>query len=52
MIILPLLCLSMTMAAQNDIENHHADDSTDVFFRHLKLNELTVTGVADWWIAK
>jgi iron complex outermembrane receptor protein len=25
--------------------DQHAEDSTDVFFRHLKLNELTVTGV-------
>ena len=32
------------MAAQTS--NHkHAEDSTDVFFRHLQLNELTVTGV-------
>ena len=51
-IILPLLCLSMTLAAQDDgehhpsdIKDHHAEDSTDVFFRHLQLNELTVTGV-------
>ena len=41
-IILPLLCISTAMAAQ---EHNHAEDSTDVFFRHLKLNELTVTGV-------
>ena len=32
------------MAAQESKHNHEAD-STDVFFRHLKLNELTVTGV-------
>ena len=51
-IILPLLCLSMTLAAQDDgehhssyIKDHHANDTTDVFFRHLQLNELTVTGV-------
>ena len=45
-IILPLLCICTTMAAQdNDKTHHHAEDSTDVFFRHLKLNELTVTGV-------
>lgn len=44
-IILPLLCLSMTLAAQENATHHHADDSTDVFFRHLQLNELTVTGV-------
>ena len=51
-IILPLLCLSMTLAAQDDGEHHssnikdyHTNDTTDVFFRHLLLNELTVTGV-------
>ena len=43
-IILPLLCISTAMAAQTTKHNH-ADDSTDVFFRHLQLNELTVTGV-------
>ena len=44
--ILPLLCISATMAAQDNNNTHqHAEDSTDVFFRHLKLNELTVTGV-------
>ena len=51
-IILPLLCLSMTLAAQDNgehhssnIKDHHTNDTTDVFFRHLQLNELTVTGV-------
>ena len=43
-IILPLLCIGTVVAAQNNI-HHHAEDSTDVFFRHLQLNELTVTGV-------
>ena len=43
-IILPLLCLCTAMAAQTD-KHHHAEDSTDVFFRHLQLSELTVTGV-------
>ena len=43
-IILPLLCVCTTMAAQTTNHNH-AEDSTDVFFRHLQLNELTVTGV-------
>ena len=43
-IILPLLCLCTAAAAQ-DIKHNHAEDSTDVFFRHLQLNELTVTGV-------
>ena len=51
-IILPLLCICMATAAQdktmvsdNRQKHHHAEDSTDVFFRHLQLNELTVTGV-------
>ncbi|MBR1395045.1 MAG: TonB-dependent receptor [Prevotella sp.] len=45
--ILPLLCVCTTVAAQDSIQtrHHHREDSTDVFFRHLKLNELTVTGV-------
>ena len=33
------------MAAQDISKHQHAEDSTDVFFRHLQLNELTVTGV-------
>ena len=41
-ILLSMLCLCGHMAAQ---EQHHADDSTDVFVRHLQLNELVVTGV-------
>ena len=45
-IILPLLCVCTTVAAQDNIKVHrHAEDSTDVFYRHLNLNELTVTGV-------
>ena len=43
-IILPLLCICTAMAAQNNRHNH-GEDSTDVFFRHLNLNEVTVTGV-------
>ena len=42
----------MTLAAQDNgehhssnIKDHHTNDTTDVFFRHLQLNELTVTGV-------
>jgi iron complex outermembrane receptor protein len=31
--------------AAQDTKHNHAEDSTDVFFRHLQLNELTVTGV-------
>jgi iron complex outermembrane receptor protein len=47
-IILPLLCLCTAVAAQDNVKHQqqqHAEDSTDVFFRHLQLNELTVTGV-------
>ncbi len=45
-IILPLLCICTAVAAQdNNKTHHHAEDSTDVFFRHLNLNEVTVTGV-------
>jgi len=47
-IILPLLCVCMAVAAQDSIstsDHHHGVDSTDVFFRHLKLNDLVVTGV-------
>ena len=43
--ILPLLCICTALAAQEDDRHHHAEDSTDVFFRHLQLNEVTVTGV-------
>ena len=46
-IILLFLCICTSMTAQDHISthNHHQEDSTDIFFRHLKLNELTVTGV-------
>ena len=44
-IILLLLCVCMAVAAQNHSKHQHGEDSTDVFFRHLQLNELTVTGV-------
>ena len=37
--LLSLLCLPQTMAAQS------VQDSTDVFYRHLDLNEVTVTGL-------
>ena len=43
--VLPLLCICTALAAQEDDKHHHAEDSTDVFFRHLQLNEVTVTGV-------
>ena len=43
--ILLLLCICTAAAAQDSLKHHHAEDSTDVFFRHLQLNELTVTGV-------
>lgn len=47
-IILLLLYICTAVAAQTSIDNqqhNHANDTTDVFFRHLKLNEVTVTGV-------
>ena len=48
-IILLLLCLCTAVAAQDSIKtnhhHHHIEDTTDVFFRHMKLNELVVTGV-------
>ena len=46
-IILLLLCICTAVAAQdnNNQHQHYAEDSTDVFFRHLNLNEVTVTGV-------
>ena len=37
--LLASVCLCSTMVAQTHV------DSTDIFFRHLKLNELVVTGV-------
>ena len=47
-VMLSLLCYTMTMTAQN----HHmvnggkqVEDSTDVFYQHLQLNEVMVTGV-------
>ena len=46
--ILLLLCIGMTLTAQDHHKHYHHEhpsDSTDVFFRHLKLNELVVTGV-------
>ncbi len=51
-IILLLLCVCTTMTAQVEEKHQHAEDSTngcpdstDIFFRHLNLNEVTVTGV-------
>ena len=45
-ILLSMLCLCATLAAQDNIQQHqHPEDSTDVFYRHLQLNELVVTGV-------
>ena len=43
--ILPWLCLCTTLTAQENDRHYHSEDSTDVFFRHLQLNEVTVTGV-------
>ena len=47
-IILPLLGICLAMAAQDSIstrQHNHYTDTADVFFRHLKLNEVKVTGV-------
>lgn len=42
-----LLLAGLPLAAvAQDNRHHHQEDSTDMFFRHLQLNELTVTGVA------
>ena len=46
--ILSLLWICTAVAAQehkHHYKHEHPSDSTDVFFRHLKLNELVVTGV-------
>lgn len=46
--ILSLLWICTAVAAQehkHHYNHEHPSDSTDVFFRHLKLNELVVTGV-------
>ena len=48
--ILSLLWICMATAAQEHHHKHHYNhehpsDSTDVFYRHLKLNEMVVTGV-------
>ena len=40
------ICTAVTAQEHKHHYNHeHPSDSTDVFFRHLKLNELVVTGV-------
>ena len=46
-IFLPLLVVSlMSTAQERQIYKHtHQNDSTDVFYKHLKLNDLVVTGV-------
>ena len=44
-IVLLLLCICTAVAAQDNSKHHHQEDSTDIFFRHLKLNEVMVTGV-------
>jgi len=46
--ILSLLWICTAVAAQehkHHYNHEHPSDSTDVFFRHLRLNEVTVTGV-------
>ena len=47
-VMLSLLCYAMMMTAQNHRivdGGKQAGDSTDVFYRHLELNEVMVTGV-------
>ena len=45
-IVLLLLYICTTAAAQdNNNKRYQKEDSTDIFFRHLQLNELTVTGM-------
>ena len=44
-IILPLLAIGMSALAQTEREHKHPNDSSDVFYKHLKLNDLIVTGV-------
>ena len=41
------LCLGLTAAAQSSTAGHgdEGKDTTDVFYRHLQLNEIVVTGV-------
>ena len=47
--IMSLLWIGMAATAQEHHQHHynheHPSDSTDVFYRHLKLNEVIVTGV-------
>ena len=47
-VMLSLLCCAMTMTAQNHRmgnDGRQVADSTDVFYQHLQLNEVMVTGV-------
>ena len=44
-IILPLLGFTLLASAQVKDNHQHQNDSTDVFYKHLKLNDLIVTGV-------
>ena len=50
-LILALLCMGMAVTAQehhthkHHYNHEHPQDSADIFYRHLKLNELVVTGV-------
>ena len=43
--VLLLCCVATTMSAQNNTTATKNADSTDVFFRHLQLNETVVTGI-------
>ena len=47
-VMLSLLCYAMTMTAQNALDTcgvQHEKDSADVFYQHMQLNEVMVTGV-------
>ena len=47
-VVLSLLCYGTAMIAQShrlDNGGKQMEDSTDVFYRHLQLNEVMVTGV-------
>ncbi len=40
-----LLCICVAVVAQDKTAFQHPDDTTDVFYGHLQLNEVTVVGV-------
>jgi len=44
-IMVSMLGLCLASAAQNTKQQQTSQDTLDVFFRHLKLNEVEVTGL-------